>query len=120
MGGVVKSLITFAPADDSTELGQLLGKIQNSLGRGASLTDVLSGIRVSPAGKAPPPPPDPGTTPGVPGAVPLPAASGHLIVPMFDVREGAAPGSTIVRDIRCAHKGVPVLETTFRVQFPAR
>jgi hypothetical protein len=120
MGGVIKSMVALAPADDNTEAGKVLGRIQRELGRGASLTDILSGIRVTPAGKSPPAPPAPGTSPGVPASVPIPAASGHLVVPMFELRDGAPPGSTLVRDVRCTHNGAPVLETSFRLRFPKR
>lgn len=52
----------------------------------------------------------------VPRTVDLPAASGHLVVPMYQL---ADTGSTDdrVRRIRCSHKGLPVLEAVFQLQF---
>jgi hypothetical protein len=54
--------------------------------------------------------------PSVPRTLDLPATSGHLVVPMYQL---ADTGTTEprVRAIRCTHKGVPVLETTFKLQF---
>jgi len=92
-----------------------------SFGRGRSLTDVLSGIRVTPAGGAPvggasPP----AAAPGVPPSVPVPAARGHLVVPMYELADAAAPGSVLVREVRCTQNGSPVVETTFRLHFAGR
>jgi hypothetical protein len=121
MGSVVKSAVTLMPADDSTELGKVLGRIQTELGRGGSLTDILSGVKVRPAGQPAPavetaaPP-----APGVPGSLPIPATSGHLIVPIFELGKAAPPGSTLLREVRCSHNGSPVLETTFRLHFRGR
>jgi hypothetical protein len=121
MGKVIGSAITLMPADDTTELGKLLGRMQTELGRGASLTDLLSGVKVRSAGQ-PPPVVEPAApaAPGVPGSVPVPAASGHLVVPMFELSQGAPPGSTLLREVRCSHNGSPVLETTFRLHFQGR
>jgi hypothetical protein len=55
--------------------------------------------------------------PPVPARVDLPTASGHLVVPMYQVAEGPTAGRAAVKEIRCSHKGVPVLETTFRLSF---
>lgn len=120
LGSVVKSAATFMPADDSTELGKAFGRMQHELGRGRSLTDVLSGVTVRPAGAPAPSPPVPGTTPGVPASVPIPAATGRLVVSMFELASAAPAGSTMVRDVRCMHNGKPVLEASFRLHFPRR
>lgn len=121
LGGVVKRALTAMPADRSTELGAALGHIQGELGRGRSLTDVLSGIKVTPAGGAPvggaPPA---GAAPGVPPSVPVPTARGHLVVPMYEMADTAAPGSVLVREVRCTQNGSPVVETTFRLHFRGR
>ncbi len=115
LGRVMKDALTKMPVDQSTQLGQALGEIQRQLGSGRSLQDVLSGITIRPAGQPAPPPPAP--TPGVPASVKLPAAGGHLLVPMFEFRDGGAPGSVLVREVRCTLAGSPVLETTFRLHF---
>jgi hypothetical protein len=121
LGGLVKNLATVMPADRSTELGALFGQIQNELGRGRSLTDVLSGISVRPAGEPAPVESAAATAkPGVPSSVPMLSASGHMVVPMFELGSGGAPGSVTVREVRCTHKGSPVLETTFRLRFGGR
>lgn len=121
LGGVVKRALTAVPADRTTELGAALGHIQGELGRGRSLTDVLSGIRVTPAGGAPvggaPPA---AAAPGVPSSVPVPSARGHLVVPMYELANAASAGAVVVREIRCTQNGTPVIETTFRLRFPER
>jgi hypothetical protein len=121
MGRVVGRALTAVPADESTELGALLGKMQGELARGRSLTDLLSGIKVRPAGQpAPAVEAPPGPAPGVPSSVDLPSASGHLVVPMYELADGAVPGSVLVREVRCTHNGSPVLETSFRLHFSGR
>lgn len=52
----------------------------------------------------------------IPDTVAVPASKGHLVVPMyqlFDV-DNREPR---VRNIRCSHKGQPVLEVAFQLQF---
>jgi hypothetical protein len=53
----------------------------------------------------------------VPSSVDLPSASGHLLVSMYELSDGAAPGSVLVREVRCRHNGAPVVETSFRLRF---
>jgi hypothetical protein len=53
--------------------------------------------------------------PPIPTRVELPAASGHLFVPMYQLADGSVAGQGKERTIRCTHKGAPVLETTFRL-----
>lgn len=121
LGGVVKRALTAVPADRTTELGAALGHIQGELGRGRSLTDVLSGIKVTPAGGAPVGGTTPGGgVPGVPSSVPVSSARGHLVVPMYELADAAAPGAVLVREVRCTQNGAPVVETTFRLHFTAR
>jgi hypothetical protein len=54
--------------------------------------------------------------PPIPHRVQLPAATGHLFVPMYQLAEGLNAGEVKERRIRCTHKGVPALETVFRLQ----
>lgn len=54
--------------------------------------------------------------PSSPRVVSIPSTSGHLVVPMYQLADGAGDGPR-VREIRCSHKGRPVLETTFRLSF---
>ena len=65
-------------------------------------------------------PPTPAASPGAPRSVQLPSASGRLLVPMYELRDGGAPGSVVVRKVRCIQNGSPVLETTFRLHFSSR
>jgi hypothetical protein len=39
---------------------------------------------------------------------------------MFELGSSGAPGSTLLREVRCSHNGSPVLETTFRLRFRSR
>jgi hypothetical protein len=120
LGRVMKDALTKMPVDQSTQLGAALGHLQEQLRQGRSLQDVLSGITITPAGQPAVPKPTPPPPPGVPSSVTLPSASGHLLVPMYEYRDGAAPGSVLVREVRCTLKGTPVLETTFRLHFADR
>jgi len=52
----------------------------------------------------------------IPSSVELPAASGHLIVPMYQLAASSKPGTIKERRITCTHKGEPVLETVFTLQ----
>jgi len=54
--------------------------------------------------------------PSAPRRIALEAASGHLVVPMYQLSDGAGAGP-LTREIRCSHRGTPVLETTFRLSF---
>jgi hypothetical protein len=53
--------------------------------------------------------------PPIPNRVDLPAKSGHLFVPMYQLADGLAAGQVKERRVRCTHKGAPVLDTTFRL-----
>jgi hypothetical protein len=54
--------------------------------------------------------------PSTPRIVDITTPSGHLVVPMYQLADGAEDGP-LVREIRCSHKGTPVLETSFRLSF---
>jgi hypothetical protein len=60
----------------------------------------------------------PGTTftPSVPRSMDLPAASGRLLVPMYQLAE-VSDTADRVREIRCSHNGLPVFEVTFQLRF---
>lgn len=99
-------------------LGQLLGMFQKVVASADSPEDVEVSItpfgpdgkpiesqRVGSKPRSGPPP--------VPSTVDLPEASGHLVVPMYQVVASDGGGSTRVRKVRCSHQSVPVLEATF-------
>jgi hypothetical protein len=52
----------------------------------------------------------------VPRTVEIPAANGHMVVPMYQLVDIQNKDSR-TRDVRCSHKGVPVFEVTFQLQF---
>ncbi len=52
----------------------------------------------------------------IPRSVDLPAASGHLFVPMYQLASASKPGEVKERRVTCTHKGEPVLETIFVLQ----
>jgi hypothetical protein len=54
--------------------------------------------------------------PPIPRSIELPAPSGHLFVPMYQLSDGMPSGQVKERRIRCTHKGAPVLDTVFRLQ----
>ena len=51
--------------------------------------------------------------PPIPRSVDLPAANGHLFVPMYQLSDGLKAGQAKQRKLTCTHKGAPVLETIF-------
>lgn len=51
----------------------------------------------------------------VPRTVAIPAVSGRLLVPMYQLVGISSPPTA--RQIRCAHKGQPVLEVAFQLQY---
>lgn len=53
----------------------------------------------------------------VPRTVGLDAASGRLVVPLHELAGSPGPPRVEEREIRCTHRGVPVLETTVRLRF---
>ena len=54
--------------------------------------------------------------PPIPNTINLPAKSGHLFVPMYQLADGMTGGQVKERKISCTHQGTPVLETVFRLQ----
>lgn len=52
----------------------------------------------------------------VPRSVDIPAVSGHMVVPMYQLVD-VPDKDNRVRQIRCSHKGQPVLEVAFQLQF---
>ncbi len=52
----------------------------------------------------------------VPRFVEIPAVSGRMVVPMYQLVD-IPDKDTRVRQIRCNHKGQPVLEAAFQLQF---
>ncbi len=54
--------------------------------------------------------------PPIPHTIALPAVSGHLFVPMYQLASSSTPGVVVERRVTCTHKGTPVLETIFVLQ----
>jgi hypothetical protein len=120
LGGIVSQVIKAAPANTDTDLGNLLGNLQKELKSGKSLDQLFGGMSITTAdgqvlGGAPPGPSYP--EPGVPSEVVLDSGAGHVLVPMFELRNASPPGTTLVREVRCNQGGKPVIETTFRLHF---
>ena len=53
--------------------------------------------------------------PSVPRTVNIPATQGHLVIPMYQLTGIRNPPTA--RKIRCLHKGTPVLEVAFQLQY---
>ncbi|MBT8040892.1 MAG: hypothetical protein HKO85_08205 [Xanthomonadales bacterium] len=51
----------------------------------------------------------------VPRTVVIPSAEGHMVVPMYQLMETTNPPEA--RMVRCSHKGIPVLEVAFQLQY---
>tara|TARA_R110001592_G_scaffold363248_3_gene682130 strand:- start:29201 stop:30583 length:1383 start_codon:yes stop_codon:yes gene_type:complete len=52
----------------------------------------------------------------IPRSIALPAESGHLFVPMYQLTASSKPGVVKERRVTCSHKGEPVLVTAFVLQ----
>jgi len=124
IGGLIKKGFDSAPELDgdtfegNSGLGELLGMFQKVVQSADSPEDVKFSIApLGPDGK-PIESQRVGTQPTegpapVPDTVDLPSASGHLLVPMYEVANGT--GETKTKQVRCSHKGEPVFEATFRL-----
>ena len=51
----------------------------------------------------------------VPRTVDIPSSSGHMVVPMYQLMGTGNPPKA--RMVRCSHKGIPVLEVAFQLQY---
>ena len=109
------------PSEGEDGMAQLLGMFGKVLASGDSPEDVnismapldkdgnpVESQRVGSTPREGPPP--------IPRSVGLPAASGHLFVPMYQLADGSTATGIKERRVRCTHKGVPVVETVFRLQ----
>lgn len=54
--------------------------------------------------------------PPIPHSVDIPAASGHLFIPMYQLAGSANLAGVKERRVRCTHKGIAVVETVFRLK----
>jgi hypothetical protein len=102
-------------------LGELLGALQKVVASADSPEDVrvtftpfgpdgkpVASQQVASGPAAGPPP--------VPRTVEIPAASGRLLVPLYERAGDATAAGVVEREIRCTHRGAPVLETTVRLR----
>jgi len=119
LGGIVAKAIEGMPADSDTDLGKLFGQLQKDLNSGKSMDQVFAGISITTEdgetlGGAPA---QTFQEPGVPSEVALSGASGHVLVPIFELHDASPPGTSVERQVRCYQQGQPVIETTFRLHF---
>jgi hypothetical protein len=115
-----RNATTGGPAKDDG-LGQLMGTFANVIASGDSPEDVevsmapmdahgrpIESQRVGSEPRHGPPP--------IPRTVAIPAASGHLFIPMYQLADNGNAGTAKERRVTCTHKGEPVLETVFVLQ----
>lgn len=120
LGGIVSKVIKSSSADTDSDMGRLLGELQEGLNSGKSMDQVFSGISITTedgetlGGEKPT---QVFPEPGVPTEVALNGVSGHLFVPMFELRNSSPPGTSVEHLVRCSQQGKPVVETTFRLHF---
>ncbi len=123
---VAQGLSAVVSQESNTDLGEVLGGLQDALRSGRSLEEVFAGVSVaplddngrpiesqrvgaSPAAQNVPPP--------TPRQVSFEAASGRLVVPMYELHDPALSGQMLEREVECSYNGTPVIETRFRLQF---
>jgi hypothetical protein len=130
IGGLLKlgadAFVTRAPPSASDGQGQdgmqeLLGMFSKVLASGDSPEDVDVSMAPLDEQGRPIESQRVGSTPSqglppIPRRVDLPAKSGRLFVPMYQLADGMAAGEVKERRVRCTHKGAPVLETVFRLR----
>jgi len=111
---------TGGPAPDDG-MGQLLGAFSKVIASAdspedlqvsmAALDEQGNPIESTRVGSTPADGPAP-----IPASVDVPAASGHLFVPMYQLTASSSPGTVKERRLTCTHRGEPVLETVFVLQ----
>ena len=120
-----QALSAVVSQEQNTDLGPGLRGLQDALRSGRSVEEVFSGVSVAPlddngrpvesqrvgAGPAAQNPP------ATPRQVSFEAASGHLVVPMYELHDPTRSGQVVEREVECSYNGTPVLETRFRLQF---
>lgn len=122
---VAQALSPVVSGGRGTDLGATLGGLQDALRSGRSLEDILSGVSVTPLDASGKPvesarvgaSPAPAVAPPTPSRVAFAAASGRLVVPMYELHAPARSGQVVEREIECSYNGTPVLETRFRLRF---
>ncbi len=118
LGGDAMSTRSGGADEEGDGMAQLLGMFGKVIASGDSPEDVavsftpfdengnpIESQRVSSE-------PSDGPAP-IPRSVALPAASGHLVVPMYQLASSSKPGVVKERRVTCTHKGAPVLVTVF-------
>jgi hypothetical protein len=99
--------------------------LQEVFRSGGSLNEILSGISIAPLDDNGRPvesarvggSPAPAAASAIPSRVALEAASGHLVVPMYEIHDPSRSGEVVEREVECSYSGVPVLDTRFRLHF---
>ena len=112
-------------ASQDSDLGAVVGGLQEALRSGQSLDEILSGVSVAPLDDNGRPvesarvgaSPAPAAAPATPTRVTFEAASGHLVVPMYELHDRSRSGEVVVREVECSYNGAPVLETRFRLRY---
>jgi len=120
LGGVVSKVIQSSSPDSDSDMGKLLGHLQEELSSGKSMDEVFSGITVTSADapmKEVAAPRETFPKPGVPTEVAFNGVSGHVFVPIFELRNAAPAGTSVEHMVRCSQQGKPVIETAFRLHF---
>jgi hypothetical protein len=120
LGGMVSKVIKSSSVDEDSDMGKILGQLQKELSSGKSMDEVFSGITITTedgtvlGGEEPR---EVFPEPGVPSEVAFNSASGHLFVPMFELKDASPPGTSVEHMVRCSQNGTPVIETRFRLHF---
>jgi hypothetical protein len=120
---VAQALSPVVSQGSGTDLGAAMAGLQDALRSGRSLESVLSGISIAPLDEKGRPveservgaSPAAATPLPTPRQVVLEAASGRLVVPLYELHNPSASGQVVVRDVQCSYRGAPVLETRFRL-----
>jgi len=108
------------PAEDDG-MGQLLGMFGKVIASADSPEDLQISMTTLDEHGNPDESKRVGSVPGsgpapIPSSVDLPAESGRLFVPMYQLASSSKPGTVKERRVRCTHNGEPVLEMVFVLQ----
>jgi hypothetical protein len=123
-GMVAQGLSAVAPQQGGSDFGAAFGGLRDALQSGRSLNDVLSGVTMAPQDENGRPIESQRVgasrvvaVPATPSRVVFPAERGHLVVPMYELRDASRAGQVVMREVTCSYNGAPVLETRFRLHF---
>ena len=122
---MAQALSPVVSQESGTDVGAAIASLQDALRSGRSLESVLSGISIAPLDEKGRPVEServgasgaPAAAPPTPRQVAFEAASGRLVVPLYELHNPSRSGQVVDRKVECSYGGAPVLEARFRLHY---